>query len=226
MRGLSMKETTAAARAIAMQRLHRWLAVPACVLALAASAAAQDSVVIYRCTDSSGAVTVQNDVRCPKGSQQQRRVIETAAPAPYTPPVPSSAPSPPPPPVVLEAPPAEQSAEAPIPLAERTPPPPLFACKTWNREEYFSDSATPAERCAPMRTTGLGGDPAQGAGAACMMVTDLCQPVAEAALCERWRDHLIRSEAIVEFNRARDPVAAAAELQRLRTIVDRSTCAR
>lgn len=207
------------------------LALAATALARPNPAAAQDSVVIYRCTDASGAVTVQNDVRCPKGSRQERRVIETAAPAPYTPPVPPPAPVPlvaaesPPAATVITAPPADaKPADAPIPLAERTPPPPLFACKTWNREEYFSDSATPIERCAPMQTTGLGGDPAQGAGAACLVVSDFCQPVAEAALCERWQDHLMRSEAIVEFDRARDPAAAVAELERIRTIVRHSTC--
>ena len=206
------------------------LALGATALAKPNLAAAQDSVVIYRCTDASGAVTVQNDMRCPKGSRQERRVIETAAPPPYTPPVAPPAPpplvaaEPQPEPTVIEAPPAGEPVDAPIPLDERTPPPPLFACKTWNREEYFSDSATPAQRCAPMQTTGLGGDPAQGAGAACMVVSDFCQPVPEAALCESWRDHLIRSEAIVEFDRAREPDAAAAELERIRTIVAYSTC--
>jgi len=188
---------------------------------------ARQSVVIYRCTDASGAVTVQNDIACPKGSQQQRRVIETETP-PYSPPPPPAAPAPlvaaepVPVPTVLETPPA--NAPPPIPPAERTAPPPLFACKTWNREEYLSDDPVPAERCAPMQTTGLGGDPAQGAGAACLVVTDFCQPVPEATLCERWRDHLIRAEANVEFDRARDPAAAKTELERLRTIVARSTC--
>lgn len=201
------------------------------------TAAAQDAVVIYRCTDASGAVTVQNDVACPKGSKQQRRVIETAtppAPAPVAPPAPvplvavEETPDTvePTPVVEIEDETTELDAEdPPVPPAERTPPPPLFACKTWNREEYFSDAATPAQRCAPMQTTGLGGDPAMGAGAACMVVSDFCQPVPDAALCESWRDHLIRSEAIVEFKRAEDPVAATAELERVRAIVRGSTCA-
>lgn len=218
----------------AIARIWTCLPIVALALGFAAPAAAQDAVVIYRCTDASGAVTVQNDVRCPKGSRQERRVIETAAPPPYTPPVEPATPppepaaptpaEPTPAPVVIEAPPPGTPSDARIPLAERTPPPPLFACKTWNRDEYFSDSTTPAQRCAPMQTTGLGGDPAQGAGAACMVVSDFCQPVPEAALCESWRDHLIRSEAIVEFDRAQDPDAAAAELERIRTIVAHSTC--
>lgn len=209
--------------------LPSWSVIPACTLALATTASAQDSVVIYRCTDASGAVTVQNDVRCPAGSRQERRVIETATPPQA--PVPTPAPvmplasaEPPLAPMPIESPPAEVLADAPVPLAERGPPPPLFACKTWDREEYLSDDPIPAERCAPMRTTGLDGDPAQGAGAACMMVTDACQPVPVASLCERWHHHLMRSEAIVEFGRARDPHAAAAELQRIRGIVRHNAC--
>ena len=217
-----------------MRRLSIASAASALLVVLAAVAPpvrARQSVVIYRCTDASGAVTVQNDVACPKGSQQQRRVIETETP-PYTPPAPTAIPAPlvavepMPAPGVIESPPADAPADVPplLPLAERIAPPPLFACKTWNREEYLSDDPVPAERCAPMQTTGLGGDPAMGAGAACMMVTDFCQPVPEAALCERWRDHLMRTEAIVEFDRARDPVAAEVELERLRTVVAHSTC--
>ena len=198
-------------------------------------ATAQDAVVIYRCTDASGAVTVQNDVACPKGSRQEKRVIETATPAPVVPvaptaPVPlvaAEAPTGPEVPAVIESPPNPDAIDVPpVPVDQRTPPPPLFACKTWNREEYFSDAATPAQRCAPMQTTGLGGDPSMGAGAACMVVSDACQPVPEATLCDSWRDHLMRSEAIVEFDRAEDPAAATAELERVREIVRRSTCAR
>ena len=51
----------------------------------ATEALAQHKVVIYRCTDASGALTVQNDVPCAKGSKQDKRVIE-AAPSVATPP--------------------------------------------------------------------------------------------------------------------------------------------
>lgn len=215
-----------------MRRLTPAIAAAALVLSMMpAPGLARQSVVIYRCTDASGAVTVQNDVACPKGSQQQRRVIETETP-PYNPLPPPAIPAPlvaaeqTSVATVIEAPAANAPADVrpPIPLAERTAPPPLFACKTWSREEYLSDDPVPAERCAPMQTTGLGGDPAQGAGAACLVVSDFCQPVPEATLCERWRDHLIRAEANIEFDRARDPAAAKTDLERLRTIVAQSTC--
>jgi hypothetical protein len=52
----------------------RWL--PAALLlglaGLLQTASAQ-SVVIYRCTDASGALTIQNGTPCPKGSKQERR---------------------------------------------------------------------------------------------------------------------------------------------------------
>jgi len=203
--------------------------------AVAAGAWAQDSVVIYRCTSADGAVTVQNDTPCPKGSRQERRVLETAPPS-----------APPIPPPAAPAPAAASSAPVlmPMPAAsagpgrnppalpdietgvevERRPPPPLFACRTWEREDYLTDSEVPAERCAAMRTTGLDGDPARGAGAACMMVTDACQPVPAAERCDRWQQLLQANEATVEFGRAEDPAAAVAELERVRAIVERNLC--
>ena len=39
-------------------------------------AACAQSVVIYRCTDASGALTIQNGTPCPKGSRQQVQTIE------------------------------------------------------------------------------------------------------------------------------------------------------
>ena len=62
----------------------------AILLALALPSLARthaSSVVIYRCTAASGEVTLQNDVACPKGSRQQKQVIESPPPMPaYRPP--------------------------------------------------------------------------------------------------------------------------------------------
>ena len=212
----------------------RWPLLILC--AVAAGASAQESVVIYRCTAADGAVTVQNDEPCPKGSRQQRRVVETTpSSAPYVPP-PAAAPAPaaaPSTPVLMPMPAASTAPDTDPPAlpgvesgieVERRPPPPLFACRTWEREDYLTDSEVPVERCAAMRTTGLDGDPTRGAGAACMMVTDACQPVPAAELCERWQQLLQANEATVEFGRAKDPAAAEAELERVRAIVERNLC--
>ncbi|MGV8940521.1 MAG: DUF4124 domain-containing protein [Lysobacter sp.] len=199
---------------------------------LAGVAGAQDSVVIYRCTDAGGTVSVQNDIPCPKGSGQQRRVIETVRPPsqPYVPPpraaklvpvvpvVPASAAATPEKPAVDDA----ESNHAAI---ELQPPPPLFACRTWNREDYLSDDPTPAKRCAVLRTIGVDGDPTRGAGTACETVRDTCTPVPAPQRCERWQQHSRDTEAMLLFGRAEDPAATRLELERIAAIIRSSDCA-
>lgn len=192
-----------------------------------APAQAQD-VVIYRCTDAGGALTVQNDVPCPKGAAQERRVIESAPPPLYTAP-PTAAPAAEPVPTAPVAPePATPPAEPePPPLAsdgERLPPPVLFECRTYDNDRYLSDDGAPPERCAPLRTTGIGGAPGMGAGAACEMVTDQCQRVADGALCDGWRQRLRESESLLRFGRTVSREEAQAEVDRIARIVRESSC--
>lgn len=192
-------------------------------------APAQDSVVIYRCTDSSGALTVQNDVPCPKGSRQDKRVIE-AAPAPTV--IPAAVPAPPRgamPATVLVAPAAPAPTPVPAPpppsiaAADRLPPPVLFECRTFDNGRYLSDSGAPPERCVPMSTTGLDGS-ASTVGSACQMVVDQCQRVVDDALCEGWQQRLREAESAMRFGLAGNREAAQAEVERIGRIVHESTC--
>ena len=80
------------------------------LLALAASDAwAAQRIVMYRCTDAQGAVMLQNDVPCPKGSKQEKRVVD----------------APPPPPAALPPPalPTLTAAESAIPATPPAPAP-------------------------------------------------------------------------------------------------------
>lgn len=66
-----------------MHTLTHWLrtrGAAACLITLLALAetSAAEKVVIYRCTDASGAVTLQNDKPCPPGSRQEKRTVESA----------------------------------------------------------------------------------------------------------------------------------------------------
>ena len=74
--------------------MRRWLMT---TLLLGVATAAHGQVVIYRCTDASGALTIQNNTPCPKGSTQQRRVVEAAPvgslPPVFAPPARSTAPA-------------------------------------------------------------------------------------------------------------------------------------
>lgn len=217
--------------------------------ALAGSAGAQEALVIYRCTDAGGNVTVQNDRPCPKGTQQQKRMV---TPAPST--APASRPAPrdraatippagtpttpapampsrpitaPPtatvPPLTTGVPAGDVAAVAPTAASDRAPPPALFECRTVGDSRYLSENGAPAPRCAPLQTTGVGG-PAAATGSACEVVTDRCAPVPDAALCDRWRERLRELEAALTFGRLDDVESARVDVDRVRGIVTDSAC--
>jgi hypothetical protein len=205
----------------------------ACALLLIAANALplHAGVVIYRCTDAGGAVTVQNDTPCPKGSKQTRRVIDTPppgeAPAPVAampaivpdPVVPAPAPEPPSPVV-----PPDPASAAAQPDGERLPPPPIFECTTYDNDRYLSDDGTPSERCAPLDVTGIGDGSAPGVGAACQKTTDTCQRVADGAACDAWTRREREARATLMFGKAEDRDRNAAEYARVQRIVTESTC--
>jgi hypothetical protein len=215
-------------------RYRRAVALGLALLCAAPVASAQ-GVVIYRCTDASGALTIQNGTPCPKGSKQERRVIESA-PASSAPPfVLSPKPRPvvaAPPPRTLTAPPppapapAAEGDEAPaIADGDRLPPPWLYECRTYNDDSYLSDSGEPAPRCVTLTTTGLGGLIESGNNtSACEMKIDQCQRVPDGALCDAWRKRLREAESALRFGVSEDRAKAQAEVQRLSRVVRESTC--
>lgn len=214
-----------------------WWSLSVLLLA-SAGAAAQGKVTIYRCTDALGQLTVQNDTPCPKGSLQEKRVIEGApsSSAPPTfitapvPPIPQANPSPHPP-VSSQLPSVTKPAARPaapkqaIADADRLPPPALFECRTYDNGRYLSDDGDPPQRCAPLQTTGLG-TTASGAGVACQMVTDQCQRIPDQGLCENWKQRLREAESALRFGRSETQAAAQAEVERIQRIVVESTCGR
>ncbi|MFP7722304.1 DUF4124 domain-containing protein [Lysobacter sp. A3-1-A15] len=200
------------------------------VLGLVVLSGARAELVIYRCTDAAGAVTVQNDQRCPTGSRQERRVIDDAPVAPPPPaPVPPPAPPPMPPTLAPLQPVVDTPAADPMPAAvaappvELVPPPALFQCRTWNDELYLTERDTPARRCAPLRTRGLAGG--GGVGAACEERQDRCEPVAEAALCERWRERLTIAQGAERFGMPTREGETARDVERIERLLAQSTCA-
>lgn len=195
-------------------------------------AAAAPAVVVYRCTAPDGAVTLQNDRRCPKGQREERRVLEVPAPrAPVAPAAPAPAAATPnatvtagtavPVPAVLPTP----IDTAPLIELAPAPAPPVFACRSWDGRAYYGDSERPEPRCAPLATVGLDGR-SPGAAPACELRADTCEPVIEAARCDAWAERLRQAEAAERFGDADTRTAAAGELARLRTIVAGTVCAR
>ena len=185
---------------------------------------AQSNVVIYRCTDSFGALTVQNNVPCPKGTKQERRVIDVPPAMPAYVPTPTAKPvvTPElvPAPIVVEAP-----GEPAIADAERLPPPALFRCNTYDNDSYLSEDAAPPPRCVRLETVGLDGSTDNNGGSvACQMVTDQCQRIPDGAACDAWKQRLRETEATWKFARADDSDGEKAGYERVRKIVRESTC--
>lgn len=213
------------------------------LMTLSMAAHAQGKVTIYRCTDANGALTVQNNTPCPKGSKQEKRLIDSAPsssgppmvitgappPAPVMPQLPPAAPAQLPsvstPPVARPPATPAQTTPASPPIADsnRLPPPALFECHTKDSGSYLSDNGAPKERCAPLRTTGLGGV-SEGAGLACEMVTDQCQRVPDETLCEKWKQRLRETESALRFGRDQERPDAQAEFDRIGRIMRETTC--
>jgi hypothetical protein len=197
-----------------------------CMFLAARAGYAKNSVVIYRCTDSFGALTVQNNVACPKGTKQERRVIDVPpampayVPAPTAKPVVASEPGPVAAPAIVGTPDDPAIADA-----DRLPPPALFRCNTYDNDSYLSEDAAPPPRCVRLQTVGLDGSTDNNGGSvACQMVTDQCQRIPDGAACDAWKERLRETEATWKFARPDDSDGEKAEFERVRKIVRESTC--
>ena len=194
------------------------------VIALSAAAPcahAQTNMRIYRCVDASGAVTLQNDVACPKGSQQSVRKVSVlptmpASPAAAKPPAPLlttlAAASVSPQPVPLSAPPAVRSA-----------PQALFQCRTWDDRDYLGDTAEPASNCMPVTSVGIDGSSQLAAGQTCEMRQDTCVAVSAEQLCATWKKRVDEAEFRWKFGGGRNDDRKA-EFDRLAKVYRGSTC--
>ena len=206
------------------------LAAIACIAAGGAHAQAA-STVIYRCTDATGALTVQNGTPCPKGSKQDKRTI--AAPvvmpayvAPLPPPVaPVAAPAPD---AVPAAPVVEPRPDVPVPAtiaaADRLPPPPIYQCSTYENTTYLSEDFEPKPRCVRVAVTGVNGDPNAGAGEACEMKYDLCARVPDAGACDGWKQRQREVESTWRYAPGGGKRPLQDEFARISRILSDTTC--
>lgn len=182
--------------------------------ALCLPAHAQKDMTIYRCVDPSGAVTLQNDVPCPKGSQQSVRKI-SVLPAPA-----AAAPAPVARPAAVTAPPPVTPAAAAV---VRSAPPPLFQCRSWDDRDYLGDTAEPPATCAPVQAMGIDGTTQSAAGTSCEMRQDACVAVPAEQLCSRWKKRVDETGFRWKFGGGRNDERKA-EFDRITKIYRESTC--
>ena len=217
--------------------MHRvWIARALALLAYAAApGVAAQQVVMYRCTDARGVVTLQNDTPCAKGMQQEKRLVDTgatAAPFPMIAPAPVVRPAAPAPdaaapqvaPAAAPGSPVLPLPAAATPPAERLPPPPLYQCNTVENDSYLSDTPDPKPRCVRVDTVGIDGSQQLGAGAACSMVYDQCQRVPDNAACPAWRKRVNEAQAAWTYARADMAAQAKADYERIARVVAETTC--
>jgi hypothetical protein len=218
--------------------IFRAVGSAAIALAIAATAAAQDvhappiarhvggaarQVVIYRCTDAAGRVTIQNDVACPKGTKQQRQAIDVPPPVPAYVPAPRDAEIDTTTPATAEKPQPAQTADA-APLVP-APPPPLYACRTWDERDLLTEDATPAERCAPLQVVAADGS-ARSDAAACEKVKDRCEAVPAESLCAAWQRRVDEAEFRWRFAGAKQDDDRRREYEALKARLAQSNCPR
>lgn len=209
------------------------------MIAVPATADAQDNDTIYRCTDATGHLTVQNGKPCAKGSKQTMQVVEapTVIPGYKAPPaivtqVPERTRDVPDPasfeqvagPPPVERP--ERPEPASIDAADRLPPPPIYRCETWENQSYLSEDLEPKPRCVRMQTTGLGGDPNNGSGEACEMKFDICGRVPDETACEGWKQRQREIESTWRFATADKRQPLQDEFARVTRILSDTTCGR
>ena len=195
----------------------KWGAV-ALLLAIGWMGQARAGVVIYRCTDAFGRLTVQNDVPCPKGSRQRKQVIDTPPPMPaYRAPAALPVPKP----VVEVAPAATPAVDA---TASLLPPPPLFRCHTLDNDSYLSEDGVPSPRCIAQDVVGLDG--AAGTGAtACEVQRDTCERIPDGEACAAWQQRAREAEATLRVGRPEANDKNRDEFERIQRVLRESTCA-
>ncbi|GAB1594779.1 hypothetical protein [Lysobacter claricitrinus] len=196
---------------------------------LVGSAVGAPTVVIYRCVGADGQVTIQNGAKCPKGSHEQKRVVETPTstparavvappPAPVTPVVPV-APQP-----VVDATNATVASSTPPAAAPAAalPAPAIYVCLTPDAQRYYSE-AEASSRCAPLNTVGLDGYSATNADS-CEMVEDHCEAVPDAGRCAAWAERRQRAVQALTFS-PEEIDQARAELAHVDAMIAKTTCA-
>lgn len=176
---------------------------------------AHAGVVIYRCTDAFGRLTVQNDVPCPKGTHERKQVIDTPPPMPaYRP----AASEPPKPLVSAETAPASASPAALL------PPPPLFRCHTPDNDSYLSEDGKPSPRCIAQQVVDVEGNPSSVA-TACEVQHDTCERIPDGEACAAWQQRAREAEATWRFGRREASAKNQADYERVQRVLRESTCA-
>lgn len=191
--------------------MRRFVLASLAIFLFAVGPAATQDITVYRCQDSAGRVTLQDEPCAAGQAQSERHMVRPQDPAPRPASATVAEPEPEPEPVA-------QPDYAPMPY----PPPPLFQCTDYDGEVRFSEAYDPNTRCVPLSVLGYDvRGSAQGA-ATCRWVSESCLRMDDDAACDQFKARLkvARSNALHAFS---DTAAfRKSEVTRLERIVDES----
>lgn len=179
--------------------------------AVSSTAVKNDTVMVYRCIDAKGKVSLQ-DAPCAKSSKQETREMLRPKDAPPVKKDPSAKP-------------AQDISKATVvqdsvPLI---PPPDLYQCTNYEGKTRDSENYDPNPRCEPLwalgyRTAHL---PIEQR-AACTWIQDSCVLYEGRALCERWKAKQKQAQSDVRYAFSSTLAYRKSELARITQIVRRS----
>ena len=192
------------------------------MLLLSMHPATAQQVTIYRCTDASGNVTLQNGIRCPKGQKQETKRLQAPAPTEptYTPPVP-----------VMQAPISAPVYATPAPVVNTNatpsilPPPPLYRCHAHTGNSYLSEDGAPKDRCVELQITDLAGSQNRSGAQACEVQQDRCERITDEQLCEAWSQYDKQAQSLVALDNPDIAGKAHAMYGRTQKVMTTTGCA-
>ena len=175
--------------------------------------AAEGTVIVYRCVDGKGRVTLQDDA-CPAGSKGIGRQMLRPRDAP--PKLPGN---------IDERPaPSEPPASEPYYPPEFTliPPPPMYRCTSYDGSVRYSESYDPNPRCEPLGLYYQPGRLTPSQARICNWVEDSCIHLTDGEACKVWKER--QKEAKSNAMHAFSDTAAyrKSELARTNQIIEES----
>lgn len=168
-----------------------------------------DTVVVHRCEDRQGRVTLQDDP-CPPGSKATTREMQRPV-------------DPPPRPVATaSSAPADPEAVDYAPGPGPFPPPPMYRCTSYDGEVRHSESYDPNPRCEPLGLYARPGLLTAEQARMCRWVEDSCVRLDDEQACAVWRKK--QAEAKSKALHAFSDTAAywKSELARTTAVVEES----
>ena len=225
-----------------MRRLNPWnatLIAAGVLLALASGSGAGQSVharkakaktqaadpnttVIYRCSDASGALSLQS-TPCPRGQRQERSVI-----AKPVDPVADAAPTTTTATAVATIIPATTATTAqPQPRGDdtRAPPPPLYLCRTPSAGSYVNETDDPPERCREVPLVNISNSvsvPEHDRRLQCVMERDHCDRIPDQELCATWKRRAAEAAAMLDLGNPDLVERATRQRDQAQRVIDRS----